>query len=360
MALRSFSSTTTAAMAALLFLSASSRADVLVNKHFDLTNIPYQVDLDHGIRGTQFGYNICNSTTENQDSKCQTAFVNAIDDFCLWGQANPWAISNDLEAKAIAYCTKPGHGTRLIPDGALTGIQFMRTPSYVQVVGYINQTYLNYDPQDTGGETDPHGTDDRGNPIGGLLFTNAFTKSPGQFKQAVEWHSWMGANFFCIKACDPTNPDAARLCEHIYDRLGCNYNAPSNAHDRVFESCEGDDQDFPGVYVQDGKTLTYSQPPESEGPITSMPFVARVPASSNCVPAKSEELFVNLPKFTEPPPFTPTTSASQTEFFGTVTRTRDLGAPTNGAVGGRGPSGSGVASTGVGIVGFLVGLVAML
>jgi hypothetical protein len=30
-------------------------------------------------RGFQTGYNQCNSTTENQDSMCQTAFVNHID-----------------------------------------------------------------------------------------------------------------------------------------------------------------------------------------------------------------------------------------------------------------------------------------
>lgn len=41
---------------------------------------PYQADSNVGlIRGTQFGYNICNSTTENQQSNCQTSFLNAID-----------------------------------------------------------------------------------------------------------------------------------------------------------------------------------------------------------------------------------------------------------------------------------------
>ena len=32
------------------------------------------------VRGTQAGYNICNSTTQNQQSECQTAIVNNI-----WG-----------------------------------------------------------------------------------------------------------------------------------------------------------------------------------------------------------------------------------------------------------------------------------
>jgi hypothetical protein len=26
----------------------------------------------------------CNATTETQDSRCQTAIINAVDDFCLW------------------------------------------------------------------------------------------------------------------------------------------------------------------------------------------------------------------------------------------------------------------------------------
>jgi hypothetical protein len=30
------------------------------------------------VRGSQVGFNICNSTTQNQQSECQTAFVNNI------------------------------------------------------------------------------------------------------------------------------------------------------------------------------------------------------------------------------------------------------------------------------------------
>ena len=59
----------------------------------------------------------------------------------------------------VAYCSKPGHGTRLIPEGALTGVQFMKTKDYIQVVGFINQTEINMLPDDFGGEMDPHGAD---------------------------------------------------------------------------------------------------------------------------------------------------------------------------------------------------------
>jgi hypothetical protein len=41
------------------------------------TDLPYQVYPGHTFqRGPQTGYNICNSTTENQDSFCQTLNVN--------------------------------------------------------------------------------------------------------------------------------------------------------------------------------------------------------------------------------------------------------------------------------------------
>ena len=40
---------------------------------------PYKADTGTGERGTQFGYNICNSTTEGPTSLCQTAMINSID-----------------------------------------------------------------------------------------------------------------------------------------------------------------------------------------------------------------------------------------------------------------------------------------
>jgi hypothetical protein len=143
---------------------------------------PYKVDTDTNlIRGQQFGFNICNSTTENQSSDCQTSFLNSLDgrylfnvpltsfhlhvyliftsDFCLWGPAEPNELVANKEGEMIAWCTKPGHGTRLIPQGALQGVQFMKTPDYVQVVGYLDQAQLNINSSDYGGEMDPHGAD---------------------------------------------------------------------------------------------------------------------------------------------------------------------------------------------------------
>lgn len=75
----------------------SSALTPLASKNFDWNNLvrfflsfffvrrtnfsqqPYQADTDDGVRGRQHGYNRCNSTTENQQSLCQTSILNSID-----------------------------------------------------------------------------------------------------------------------------------------------------------------------------------------------------------------------------------------------------------------------------------------
>jgi hypothetical protein len=101
----------------------------------------------------------------------------------------------------------------------------------------------------------------------------------------------MGGGAFCFKVCDPAGAHAADFCQHIFDRIGCAYNAPNNAQNGTFTSCEGDEQDFPGVFTSNGQVMTYTQPPESLGAISTMPYQPRVPASSNCVTFSSAELF---------------------------------------------------------------------
>ena len=133
----------------------------------------------------------------------------------------------------------------------------------------------------------------------------------------------MGGNFFCFKACDPAGPNAAHFCEHIYDRIGCAYNAPNNAQNGTFESCLGDDQDYPGIYTDaSGATQTYTQPPESLGPIPQLTWTARLPSSSSCVQHQSTDLYAALASVTPsetglagPPPTNlpkPSTSGSKT------------------------------------------------
>lgn len=80
-------------------------------------------------------------------------------DFCLWAPIDPNSSVGVVEGEMVAWCTKPGRGTRVIPAGTLQGVQFMKTPDYVQVVGFIYQTKINLAAGDDGGEMDPHGAD---------------------------------------------------------------------------------------------------------------------------------------------------------------------------------------------------------
>ncbi|KAI8980013.1 hypothetical protein BD414DRAFT_465167 [Trametes punicea] len=288
-----------AASTRVLAQDATSSSFVpLASKHFSYpSGIPYQVDTDPTGRGPQSGYNLCNSTTEGPNSLCQTAFLNSLDDFCLWSSPTPNETIGDTEAEEVAWCTKKGRGTRIIPDGAIQGVQFMRTPDYIQVVGFIDQTQINLQADDGGGELDPHGADLRGNPLGGLVYSNGFPSNNGNndtFQQVTEWTLFIGGNQFCFKACDPAGPNAAELCQHLFDRIGIAYNCPNQAQNGTFERCEGENQDPAGVYTSNGQVMTYTQPPESLGPITSLPYQPRVPASSNCVQFASSALFTDL------------------------------------------------------------------
>lgn len=164
---------------------------------------------DHTQDG-QYGTNQC-GTQSGQDSLCQNAYcelrrhhlsptniasVNSVDDFCLF--APPYSGSNatigDTERVEVSWCIKDGYGTRLIPDGTITGAHFVQTPDYIQINGVGDLTKLNIPSGDSGGELDPHGADGNGNPIGGLVFSSAF----GQLQQVHEWT--VRRLYFCIYA----------------------------------------------------------------------------------------------------------------------------------------------------------------
>jgi len=275
--------------------SAPAAGDtVLTDKHYTYPDLPYQVDTDPTGRGPQSGYNICNSTTVGPNSQCQTSFIDSIADFCLWGPTAPGGEIGDIEASTVAWCTTPAHGTRVIPAGTITAAQFLIAPGYVEIVGLINQAGIDMDPNDSGGELDPHGADERGNPLGGLLFSNAFPQSNGNLNdyiQVIQWHSFMGSGQFCLKACNPNVANSAQYCDNIYDRIGCAYNAPAAYTPGVFETCLSDNQDPPGVYTgSDGVVTTWKQPGDAT-PIDTLPFTARIPASSSCTTYTSSAIY---------------------------------------------------------------------
>jgi len=188
----------------------------------------------------QTGTNACGSGS-SQTSNCQTAWINDVDDFCLWAPPTKGTIG-DTEREEVAWCTKSGRGARVIPKNTLKGVHFVKTPDYVQVTGVGDFTKINIPKGDAGGELDPHGADGNGNPIGGLVFGNSF----GAARQYHEWTSFISDTEFCFRAC--VGPNAARNCQHIYDLMGCYWNMPANYDAGTFESCLGDNDQPMGVY----------------------------------------------------------------------------------------------------------------
>jgi hypothetical protein len=272
------------------------------------TDLPYQIypDSTPYVRGPQVGYNICNSTTETQTSMCQTMWVNGLDDFCLWGPPNANSLIADTEGEEVAWCTKKGHGTRLMEQGTIQGAQLLKTSQYWMITGLIDQTRLNIQSGDYGGELDSGGQDERGNPIGGALYSTAFNSNP--YGQILWWTEFIGSNQFCVKICDPKGSNEAGYCQHTLDRIGLLYNCPSKYTSGggfqagEFEVCDSDLMTVPGVYVDaSGATQSYAQPPESLGPITSIPFTPSVVASSNCQTMASSVLFSDLVAATNVP-----------------------------------------------------------
>jgi hypothetical protein len=252
---------------------------ILSTLQYAYTGLPYQVYPFAVLRGPQFGFNQCNSTTLGDNSDCQTLIFNGPDDFCLWGSPDPAGLIGNVEAKVVAYCTKPYHGTRVIPQGSISGLQWMKTPGYIQVTGFIKNPGIGLDPSDEGGELDPHGADLQGNPLGGVVYSNGTADSNGStLTQVFNWNTFVGGGQFCFKACynSITSPD---YCMNTYDLVGCTYNMPSAAKDGEFTSCEGDVQDVVGVYTTNGVVSTWSMPDPLNTP---PPYTPVIPSSSNC------------------------------------------------------------------------------
>ncbi|GBE82507.1 hypothetical protein BKA93DRAFT_891354 [Sparassis latifolia] len=273
----------------------------LAFKSFTYTDLPEQAQPTAGIRGPQAGYNICNSTTQNQESMCQTAILNSIDDFCIWAPPQPNSTIADTEGIEVAYCTKNGRGTRLIPQGTLWGVSVLNTPQYVMILALLNQANVNMQASDYGGELDPHGADGNGNPIGGLVFsTHSFAGASDNttLGQLTEWTSFIGGNQVCFKGCNPADVGGwnTGLCNNIYDEIGIAYNCPGTVTNGTFMVCDADPMSPVGIYTSNGVTMTYSQP--ASGVITSMPYTPTVPATSNCVTYKSTDLYTDLASVT--------------------------------------------------------------
>ncbi|TFY51888.1 hypothetical protein EVG20_g10793, partial [Dentipellis fragilis] len=158
-----------------------------------------------------------------------------------------------------------------------------------------------------------------------------------------EWNSFIGGGTFCVTVCPDDGPakNAAGYCRNTLDRLGCAVNSPNNAQKGTYEVCQGEDKDLPGVYTSNGQTITYSQPDESLGPITTLPFTPRTPASSNCQTFSSAALFADAPAASGASGASSSVSVSGAVSSVAGAPSGSVAAPASGAT----PAGSGAAPT---------------
>lgn len=233
-------------------------------------------------------------TPINQTSESRLASVNSIDDWCTFSSPDGQAIA-DTESFTVAYCTKARNNARVIPDGTLTAVHFVKTPLYIQIMALGDFTKIGIAAGDEGGELDPHGATNKGNPIGGNVTSNI----SGEDVFYEEWMNYVSATEICFRVCIAGSDIAPTPleCQHTLDEMGCNWVMPGNYADQVFDTCDGDSAYPPGLYpegngqtstfqqffssvaVVDGETQTYvNGSPDQATP--SAPY--STPATSNC------------------------------------------------------------------------------
>ncbi|KAJ7060467.1 hypothetical protein C8F01DRAFT_194997 [Mycena amicta] len=243
-------------------------------------------------------------TAINQTSMARLLSINSIDDFCLFAPPTVANIS-DTETEEVAWCLKARNNARIIPDGTITGVSFLKTPFYVQIMGTGDLTLLNIAAGDFGGELDPHGQFGTGNPVGGNVTTNVVD---GVDEHIAEWMLYISATQFCLRACTNANAtyDAAHMCWHELDVMGCEFVMPGTYNPPgTFETCDADvayppgwyptvdaggstsfstfAQYFTGVYTGgDGQETAYTV-----GDTVTPTAPASIPSSSNCVTTSS-------------------------------------------------------------------------
>ncbi|CAO1629330.1 unnamed protein product [Sympodiomycopsis kandeliae] len=197
------------------------------------------------------------NTPINQTSDARLASINSIDDWCTFGPPTQTTIG-DIEGETVAYCTKPRNNARVIPDGTVTAVHFIKTPLYVQVMANGDFTKINVVQGDQGGELDPHGATNMGNPVGGNVTSNV----SGKDVFYEEWMNYISYSQMCFRVCIAGTDEAptSAVCQHTLDEMGCNWVMPGSYTDNVFETCDADVAYPPGLYPQgNGQTSTFQQ-----------------------------------------------------------------------------------------------------
>ncbi|WFD02936.1 hypothetical protein MOBT1_001625 [Malassezia obtusa] len=197
------------------------------------------------------------NTPVNQKSMSRLISINSVDDWCTFGPPDNSKEMGDVEAEVVAYCTKPRNNARVIPDGTVTAAHFVKTDLYVQIMALGDFTKINFKEGDSGGELDPHGATNKGNPVGGNVTSNI----TGKDVFYEEWMNYVGHNIMCFRVCIAGSEKAPPKteCQHSLDEVGCNWIMPGDYSPDKFDSCEADPAYPPGIYVSDGSTSSFQQ-----------------------------------------------------------------------------------------------------
>ncbi|KAN0084244.1 hypothetical protein V8E55_007748 [Tylopilus felleus] len=191
---------------------------------------------------------------------CQVAYLNSVEDFCLWAPSNPATeVSTHYVAEGeanhaitsqhttVAWCMNSVHGPHLIPDGTITGAHLLITPEYVQITGVGKLTNINV-PAD--GVASASG---QGHRVHNGIFTSVY----GQLEQIHDWtwsyqiqQSFVSPERFCFRACKPSAA-ASGACPQIHDILECSENIPGDYDAGVFKECIDGATEMPSTFHQE-------------------------------------------------------------------------------------------------------------
>ncbi|TIB78052.1 hypothetical protein E3Q23_01003, partial [Wallemia mellicola] len=238
------------------------------------------------------------------DSEARLVTVNSIDDWCIFGPKDEGKTIGETEAEQVAWCTQPRNNARLIPEGTIKAAHFIKTPFYVQVVGWGDFTKIGLKDGDYGGELDPHGATGDGNPVGGNVTSNI----SGSDVHYAEWMEFLSYEQVCLRVCTAGNETypASVMCEHKLDEMGCSFIMPGDYEEQNFQTCDADPayppgmfpvgensyssfaQRYTGTLTQEGGQLTTYTIGDTATPSSA----AMTPSSSNCVTQSS----LNVPK----------------------------------------------------------------
>ena len=81
-------------------------------------------------------------------------------DLCFFAPPQPNSTIADTEADEVTWCVKSGWGSRGVPPDTITGIQVLNNANYIQIVAFLDQTKVNIQAGDFGGELDCGGQDE--------------------------------------------------------------------------------------------------------------------------------------------------------------------------------------------------------